>query len=158
MRKGIFLDIFPMDPVPDSAPLRGIHNFACFALRKILYAEAGRKAAPTSLLRTWYTVLNAISHKWAFQQMDRLARIPKTSCLVRHLSFPMPKGRIYGFSREWFEYTTDIKFEERAFPGMTHYHAFLTYHYGDYMQIPPPDKRHTHPVSRFKLPNMNYAV
>ena len=40
MRTGIFLDIFPLDGVPISTPLRGIHNFCCFLLRKLLYAEA----------------------------------------------------------------------------------------------------------------------
>ena len=66
MRKGIFLDIFPMDGVPEYAPLRGVHNFVCFLLRKLLYAEAGRKTGKTALIRVWYRVMNLIPHRWTF--------------------------------------------------------------------------------------------
>jgi len=152
MRKGIFLDIFPMDGVPVVAPLRGVHNFTCYVLRKMLYAEAGRKTGNTALVRTGYSVLNLFPHQWTFALMEALTGVCKGSRYVRHISFPMPKGRKYAFLRKWFEVRADILFEGQLFPAIKDYHAFLTNHYGDYMKIPPPEKRHTHPVSSFKLP------
>ncbi|MDL2274101.1 LicD family protein, partial [Oscillospiraceae bacterium OttesenSCG-928-G22] len=41
MRTGIFLDVFPLDGVPDCYPLRALRNFECFVVRKFLYAETG---------------------------------------------------------------------------------------------------------------------
>jgi len=152
MQKGIFLDIFPMDGVPEFAPFRGVHNFICFILRKLLYAEAGRKTGNSILIRLWYAIINIIPHNWIFAMMSKLTKFSIRSKYVRHIAFPTPKGRIYAFLREWFEDIIYIEFEGRLFPGIKDYHAFLFNHYGDYMQIPPPEKRHTHPVSKFKLP------
>jgi len=153
MRTGIFLDIFPLDSVPNFAPMRGLHNFYCFILRKLLYAEAGRVTGKTAALRTWYSLLNRIPHLWTFQRIHKLTTNHKNTKLVRHIGFPQPKGRTYGFNREWFENLSDISFEGHTFPGNKDHHSFLTYHYGDYMQIPPPEKRHRHSVSKFKLPS-----
>jgi len=36
-----------LDGVPDNAILRGIHCFYCYILRKLLYAEVGRKTGKT---------------------------------------------------------------------------------------------------------------
>ena len=153
MRTGVFLDIFPMDGVPEFAPLRGLHNLYCFVLRKLLYAEAGRKTGKTAAARLWYDLLNKIPHTWTFKRFYRLTACNKRSKLVRHLGFPQPKGRRYAFLREWFENLEDYQFEGINFPGIKAFEAFLTYHYGDYNQIPPPEKRHWHPVSKFALPN-----
>lgn len=152
MRTGIFLDIFPLDGVPDFAPLRGLHNFYCFILRKLLYAEAGRVTGKTYLIRMWYRLLNTIPHAWTFRRLNKLTTKWKNNKLVRHLAFPQPKGRRFGFNREWFEELAEIDFEGQPFPGNKDPHSFLSYHYGDYMQVPPPEKRHWHPVSKFKLP------
>jgi len=152
MHTGIFLDIFPLDGVPEFAPLRGMHNFYCFILRKLLYAEAGRKTGKTALTRAWYSLLNKVPHTWTFRRVYKLTTKWKSSRLVRHLGFPQPKGRVYGFNRVWFEVVSDVGFEGYFFPGNLDYDSFLTYHYGDYMQIPPSEKRHWHPVSKFMLP------
>ena len=139
--------------MPNSALMRGLHNFYCFILRKLLYAEVGRKAGRTAVVRAWYSLLNLFPHTWTFRLMDALTSRYRGAKMVRHLSFPMPKGRAYGFMRDWFENLEDIGFEGREFPGISDYHSFLANHYGDYMQVPPPDKRHFHPVSKFALPN-----
>jgi len=152
MRTGIFLDIFPLDGVPNFAPMRGLHNFYCFVLRKLLYAEAGRVTGKTVVIRAWYSLLNKIPHAWTFRRLQKLTTKWKGSKLVRHLGFPQPKRRIYGFERDWFEDLSDICFESHNFPGNNDSNSFLTYHYGDYMKIPPPEKRHWHPVSKFRLP------
>lgn len=71
MRTGIFLDIFPMDSTPDFAPLRALHCFYCFVLRKLLYAEAGRKSSRTAALRAWYAFLNIVPHTWVLRRIER---------------------------------------------------------------------------------------
>lgn len=150
-QNGVFLDIFVMDGVPKFAPLRGLHNFYCFILRKLLYAEAGRKATEVKCLRMCYIILNLVPRNWTFRRLEKLTIICKTSNLVRHLTFPMPKGRKYGFCRSWFEELEDYEFEGHTFPGIKDYESFLVNHYGDYMQIPPLEMRRWHPVSNFSI-------
>jgi len=154
MHTGIFLDIFPMDGVPEFAPFRGFHNFYCYLLRKLLYAEVGIKTGKRLYNRMGYALMNCIPHAWTFRRLDKLALKWKDTKWVRHTCFPMPKGRPYGFLRTWCEDLVDINFEGFMFPGIKDAHDYLANHYGsDYMQPPPPEKRHWHPVSRFKLPD-----
>ena len=40
-KQGIFIDIFPLDGVPDNYILRSIKNFECFCVRKILWSKVG---------------------------------------------------------------------------------------------------------------------
>ncbi len=46
--------------------------------------------------------------------------------------------------RSWVIPTTDMQFEDGVFPMPHNYDTYLTALYGDYMQIPPEDKRETH--------------
>lgn len=46
--------------------------------------------------------------------------------------------------RSIYEEYTDIVFESRTFKVISRYHEYLTNVYGDYMQLPPEEKRVTH--------------
>jgi lipopolysaccharide cholinephosphotransferase len=154
MRTGIFLDVFPLDSVPDFPPFRGLMNFYCFVLRKMLYAEAGKVCAKTACLRWIYYLLDLLSVEITFKLLENLIsqRQKRNTKYVRILTFPMPKGKPYGYSRKWYEDLADIEFEGRMFPGIRDYDAYLAYKFGDYMTPPPEDERHGHPVTKFKLP------
>ena len=43
--QGIFIDIFPLDGVPDNYAVRTLHNFHCYCIRKILWAPVGKRTA-----------------------------------------------------------------------------------------------------------------
>jgi lipopolysaccharide cholinephosphotransferase len=153
MRTGIFLDVFPLDAVPDFPPLRGIFSFWCFLLRKLLYAEAGTVTGRTAPLRMWFRLLNLVPHRSVFKRIESLAARCNRSktALVRIYMFPPPAGR-YGYLRKWYEELEEIEFEGMRFPGIRDFDAYLSYKFGDYMTLPPEDQRHCHPVSHFKLP------
>ncbi|MCL2226739.1 MAG: LicD family protein [Oscillospiraceae bacterium] len=154
MKTGIFLDIFVRDNVPDSKLGYLLHKFYCYTLRKTLYAEAGVVTGKNALIRTWYRLLNLIPASFTFRRLDKIAARynSKKTKRMRCLTFPMLLKGQYGYNREWFEQTAEIAFEGITFPCAKDYHGYLTHLYGDYMTPPPPDKRHWHPVSRFKLP------
>ena len=65
--QGVFIDIFPLDNVPDSYPLRCIHNFSCFCIRKVLWSEVGKYADKSLTKRKVYSVLSRIPIKKVFQ-------------------------------------------------------------------------------------------
>ena len=70
--------------------------------------------------------------------------------VVRTLSFPAPK-KLHGYYRKWFAETAPISFEGKQFEGVKDYHGWLSYEFGDYMDIPPAEKRKAHPVSEIRL-------
>lgn len=152
MRTGMFLDIFPIDATPDFAHLRTIHGWCCFALRKILYAEVGRKGGKSVAIRGWYQLLGLIPHKWALALLSLLSIERRSSRLVRILSFPLPPGHQSGYPREWFDSFEDVSFEGCRFQALKPRDEYLTFTYGSYMQLPPPEQRTPcHPAARVRL-------
>ena len=66
-----------------------------------------------------------------------------------HTEYVCNMGGYYGYDkettkREYFENTITIPFENTEFDIIKDYDAFLTRVYGDYMKLPPVEKRHTH--------------
>lgn len=151
-RQGIFIDIFPLDGVPDNYLLRSIKNFECFCIRKILWSKVGQIAATSELKRWWFGVLAKIPEKMIWKHYNRMvscANRRKTK-MVRILMFPTP-NREWGYYRFWYEDSVDIEFEGKVFQGIKDYDGYLRFKFGDYMTLPSPDKRKVHPISRLSI-------
>ena len=150
--QGVFIDIFPLDHVPDNYVLRSIHNFQCFCIRKALWSEVGRFAHKNLLMRGWYSLLSKIPLHWIFtiyrRMMERGNR--RETRMVRILTFPTP-NKAWGYERRWYEESADTVFEGVTFRGIRDYDEYLSFKFGNYMELPPEDKRKVHPVSDIKL-------
>lgn len=54
--------------------------------------------------------------------------------------------------KEWFKDLSEYEFEGKRLMGTRDFDAILTYIYGDYMQLPPEDRRGQHsPVSSYEF-------
>lgn len=150
--QGVFIDIFPLDGVPDAYSLRCVNNFQCFCVRKILWSEVGRIADKSSIMRAIYYCLSKIPVKWIFSYYQHLieAGNKKRTNMVRILLFPTPNQE-YGYYRHWYEESADIEFEKYCFQGIKDYHEYLSFKFGDYMILPPVEQRKVHPVSAIEL-------
>jgi lipopolysaccharide cholinephosphotransferase len=74
----------------------------------------------------------------------------KESHFVRIALMPLPnKG--FGYKKEWYLEWAEYEFEGYMLSGVKNYHDFLTYEFGDYMKMPPIEKRKVHPVSKIKV-------
>lgn len=151
--QSVFIDIFVYDQVPDNWFLKRIHLFICFCIRKGLYSEVGKKNAPTKLLRKWYGFLNKIPRNDWVRLLEKIADITnrKRTELVRHMTYPYRKECRYGLPRECFDEYIEKDFEGYNFKIFKKYDLYLTRLYGDYMVLPPIEKRKVHPVSELKL-------
>jgi lipopolysaccharide cholinephosphotransferase len=151
--QSVFIDIFVYDQVPDSKILRRIHLLICFCIRKGLYAEVGRKSASNGLFRKLYQLLYIIPRDRWVRQLEKMAEITsrKRTELVRHMTYPYRKECRYGLPRECFDEYIDKEFEGFKFKIFKNYDLYLTRLYGDYMILPPVEKRKVHPVSKIKL-------
>lgn len=157
MRTGIFLDIFPLDGVPDALPSRYLHSAYCFILRKVLYSEVGKKSANWSVHRQWYSLLSKVPHAWVMRRVRELSLKNRHSRHVRILTFPLPTGAPAGYLRRWFAELTRVQFEGSMFPAIRDAEEFLTCSYGDFMQLPAPEaQKPSHPASKFHLPKGIY--
>ncbi|MFD0673626.1 phosphorylcholine transferase LicD [Cohnella sp. GCM10027633] len=150
---GVFIDIFPMDNVPDNLFLRRIHNFACTVVRKLLWSAVGAKSDRNPWMRAVYGSVAWIPRDFIFAMYDGLKRIcnRKETRMVRKLTFPTPNNGQYGYYRQWYVDFADIQFEGHLFPAAREYDEYLTFKFGDYMKFPPEEQRKGHPATRYHL-------
>ena len=147
-QKGIFIDIFPYDSIPDDEKLRKKHNRNTYFLKRLFLAKQGYKIAEKgqTLKSLIYLLLKILS-----------LFIPK-SCIRNRLDKELSRyenpntekvaalGGAYGYTkesvkREWFNETVELPFEKIILAAPKNYVEYLTYFYGDYMTPPPEDKR-----------------
>ncbi|MEY8333932.1 LicD family protein [Lachnospiraceae bacterium 47-T17] len=141
-QQGIFIDIFPLDGVPDNYFLRSMKNFECFCVRKILWAKVGKVSERDFWKRQVYKLLDRIPEKKVFgyyHAMIRSANRKKTR-MVRILTFPAPNSE-YGYYRCWYETGADTVFEGITFRGIRDYDSYLSFKFGDYMELPPMEQQ-----------------
>ena len=150
--QGIFVDVFPLDGVPDSQLGRSVMNLRCFLLRKCLWSRVGKQADGSAGARMLYRLLDRIPEQRLLARLDRLiAGCPTDTAWVRILMFPTPNRR-YGYRKSWYEQRQEIRFEGQCFPGIREWDAYLRFKYGDYHRLPPESRRKCHPVSALRLP------
>ncbi len=149
--QGVFIDVFPLDGVPDNYVLRSLKNFECFCVRKILWARVGKVAERNTVKRQLYKMLDKIPEDKVFSYYGFMVKkASKKSRMVRILTFPTPNTE-YGYLRCWYENSAEISFEGKIFQGIREYDSYLSFKFGNYMQLPPEKTRKTHPVSELKL-------
>ena len=150
--QGVFIDIFPLDSVPDNYCLRTLKNFECFCVRKVLWAKVGKKADKNFVKRKIFALLDRIPEERVFAYYHQMVKIAgkKKTRMVRILTFPTPNSE-WGYLRCWYENSTDILFEGKVFQGIKDYDSYLSFKFGEYRKLPPAGMRKVHPVSELKL-------
>jgi len=150
--QGIFIDIFPLDNVPQNRLHRMVLNFKYYMLRKCMWAPIGVKSSSGFVERTLYKCLNKISDKMIYKCYNNCVEKSKKikSDWVRILTYPTPT-KDYAYKRIWYEHSKQIEFENIMFSGIKDYDEYLTFKFGQYMQLPPEEKRKIHAVSCLKL-------
>lgn len=162
-KTGVFVDVFPMDDIPLSTFGQMLNDFYCFCLRKILWSEVGKIAATESKFMRWiYKNFSKIPTSLVFARQKKMAMKSKNMSpnRVRTLLFPAtgklykknPLKLRYGMPKEWFTDLAEYEFEGKKLYGTRDYDTILKYIYGDYMKLPPEDKRDPHsPVSEYQF-------
>jgi len=150
--QGIFIDIFPLDAVPENYILRSIKNFECFCIRKVLWSEVGKIADKNPVKRAWFGLLSRIPDQWVFGYYHGVIRKAHKldSKWVRILMFPTP-NREWAYLRKWYENSADTVFEGVTFQSIKEYDEYLSFKFGNYMELPPEEKRKVHPVSKLEV-------
>ena len=150
--QGVFIDIFPRDSVPDGTFARKIHKFKCFCIRKALWSEVGKIADKRRGMRLWFQLLNRMAGSKIYKIYDKLVEKSnrKPTQLVRNLTFPVPNDKD-GYLRQWYMESVELEFEGHMFMVNKCYKDWLEQEFGDYMKLPPVEKRKVHPVVKINF-------
>jgi len=154
MKRGIFIDIFPCDGMPERGLMKAFFNFRCFCARKVLYSAVGAVHEKNIVKRFGYKLLSKVPPQVAFRELERLADLyrGKKTRLIRTPSWGAPQER-KGYLREWMLQTCELRFEDMNAYAPADYDGFLNYLYGaDYMTPPPKEERRPkHPATYISL-------
>ena len=150
--QGISIDLMPFDNVPDGWLSKRIHFSRCFLYRKLFWSEVGSRTEENPWKRIAYKIMRRIPMKRIIRSYQRFidSGQRKKTRLVRILTFPTPKG-IYGYEREWYTRLSKYRFGDMSLPGARDFDGYLRIKYGNYMELPPEEKRKIHPISKLKL-------
>ncbi|MCR5674744.1 MAG: LicD family protein [Lachnospiraceae bacterium] len=150
--QGVFIDLMPFDSVPDGWLSRRFHFFRCFLYRKFLWSAVGERVEKGTIFKQVYRIMNLIPERVIKKSYAAFIKesYGKRTELVRILTFPTPKG-CYGYKKEWYTDLKKYRFGNLEIPGAADYDGYLTVKYGNYMKLPPEEKRKVHPISKLVL-------
>lgn len=156
IHQGLYIDIFPIDNLPENWFLRNIQFYMFHFFRMGLMAKygmidsrSGAKKIAARVLRILYAPFSLAS---LYSMSYKLASLYKNkrSSLIHNFCGPYKKKDI--FPASYFEKTERVDFEQSQFSVITNYHEVLTSIYGDYMTLPPKERRTTrHSLVEIKL-------
>jgi len=148
--KGQFIDIFPLDNIPDNELLGKIQNRELVLLqrirRKLVYKQT---FLPKKGIKRAVQLINLQIGKRSdgilcTRLIDRIAQKYRNRNSSRVGAIAFNHGKDYIFKRDWFENTTKMEFEGRRYPVPRHYDEILSQTYGNYMEYPPKEEQVGH--------------
>lgn len=142
---GIYMDIFPLDEVPDSGIRRWFHFYKFNFTRKMLYFVYRDPYKHGKGLSSWWTrwVQKHFSkerlHKWSQKVLQEYNGHKNCNYLMTH------DDGLKAYKKEVFGEPTRLTFEGVEADAPTIPEGFLSVLYGDdYMKLPPENKRVSH--------------
>lgn len=146
MERGIYLDVFPLDNAPDDPILQRKQATALRRLRRLknyrlFYSYSNKRWKRyahygISALLSWISVTKLNRHQ---QKLMQKYREEQTQYLCSMASgYPYEKQCM---PREIYGQPVLLEFEGREYCAPARYEDYLTRLYGDYMTLPPEEKR-----------------
>lgn len=146
---GVYLDIFPVDRVPDDDKalkkmLSDMKRFFNMLVIKRLKLSPNRTLWKNITIIFSQIALFPISNDWIIRKMEALAQKYRGENTSRCGILVWGYGKKEIIPASVHETHTYLQFEDRRYKAVSDYHTYLKNVYGDYMQLPPENKRITH--------------
>lgn len=144
---GVYVDIFPIDNLPDQKEKRRRLQRKVFFLRKMLYPKIYSRKMVDTLPRSKqfaYKIYKLYGWHNALIKINKI--LGESSKQYSKLAFDVvAAAKEYNFvSDSCFHTSVQCEFEGHSFPIPIGYEEYLTALYGNYMELPPIDQRVSH--------------
>lgn len=146
---GIHLDIFILDNIPENKIKQFFYRKQCFILDKLLTISTIKldKHYPAHIRlisNTTHKILNLLNLTPKYFQKKAQKTFRKYENINSpYISNLVSKGQLV-FKREYFEISKKVPFENFKANIPSQADTILTLQFGDYMSLPPEDKRTSH--------------
>ena len=148
--KGIQLDIFPFDNLPDNKLMAKFFNTRVRLYRNLCrdaskpYSKKPIKAMVQKLIKLY----SGEKYRQKFEKLCKKYNDRPTRYVTSFISHYFWKRDLY-FKRDDILPVIDGPFDDRVYMQMNHPEGLLIEKFGkDYMQLPPEDKRRTHIIGK----------
>lgn len=143
---GIFVDIFPVDMLPEGNFKRKIFKLKNHILKNMVWVKCGY-GTPEHFKKVSYKVLRIIVAPFSINQIKKMRHMFITSHNNRRSidkrCFISDYPRSFRTYDLWDELVM-YPFENSSYLGFKDYNRYLSNLYGDYMTLPPTEKRLIH--------------
>lgn len=152
-KNGLFVDIFPFDNVPNEKIKQKIQSKKYFICKRLLWIKKGMgKNMQTLSLkhRLKYILFKCFSIFFKYEQIKEY--FIKTQMKYNNLNTnKVVTDGSYSYEKEsilknWVDDLEYVKFETEEFLAFKSRTDYLKHFYGNYMELPPEDKRNRHQV------------
>lgn len=152
VHQGVYIDIFALDYVSEFKTIAWLQSIIYNIVSAILSAKylsirqrkGGKKYIAWILKYSFYPIKKV----WLYNIAETLAMFFKSGKILKNFESSYRET----LSKSQFEKFINVKFENQSFKAIEDYDSWLRIIYGDYMQLPPLEKRVTcHVLSEIKL-------
>ena len=150
-RLGVFVDIFPMDFIPDNKLERFFYAKALYLFDRLIYTSVSKNFfRSTSFIKTiiktiLFTPLALVSKSIGTKKLVNTTLRLMQKYNDKNMSYVGFLPNKYGYKEvfpvDWFENLDTLEFEGHSLSVISDYQSYLSLLYGNYMQPPPEDKR-----------------
>lgn len=157
VNKQLWVDIFPVDGLPDEIEkVNNIYNKCNFYRRIFVLCSARLGEGENKLKKYLKYILKPIAKIYgASRCLEKISEIARTYSYDKAKYVGAITWGLYGVGERMikceFESAVNVEFEGHQFPAFSCWHTYLEGIYGDYMKLPPIEKRKTHNMKAYVL-------
>lgn len=151
VRHGIFVDIFPLENIPNSKIIRKFFCLKNHFIKNLIWIKCGY-GTKKNKEKISYKILYVLGKFCSLKKLKR----KRTKLITKYRNIDC-KDRFISdyphciFRNDYFKNTRFYEFNNKKYMGFEKYDDFLSGFYGDYMQLPPEEKRVAHTYSRIEF-------
>lgn len=143
---GIFIDIFPIENLPNNKLRRLIYLGSNMILKNLIWVKCGYGQI-THSNSFKYKLYKLLGRPFSISYLKNKRRKVLEKCNKFHNSFCFIADYPKTYRKwDWYRKASKYKFENTQFWGVIDYNEYLSNMFGNYMQLPPKNERKVHGI------------